>query len=109
MNTQTTINQWNTEAPKIMKIGRKTYTAKHTLTTDNAVQFVYAARKAGGEMLASKAVWTVKYDRASDLYDVDLVLFDGATLEDRKVHTWEGVFWTFFADAGVFANLRAQA
>ena len=103
----TTTRQFHALAPGAIKRGRRTFTRNGGTFDDatNTVRFDYVARKRRGAFLADKVSASVTYVRGSDLYDVEIVAFDGETFETSTLYSGSGLFFDSFADVGTFVEI----
>ena len=100
MSASATINtiarQFHSQAPQAVKIKGRTFKqGKVPSVYNNAkseITFTYTARKKKGEFIATAIKVVVAYNHGLDLYDVRILLVDGATFEQTLLRATQGVY-----------------
>ena len=89
-------------APKSVTLDGRAYKQCGSLYSDpeNTIHWDYKARKKPGAFLPCKVRARVEYVAGLDLYNVQIVHFDGLTLEDRTIAEWIGCTFESFASIG---------
>ena len=101
MNAATTTAQFLADAPASFRFRGRTYKHSgnlfggHSITDADHARFDFTARKARGAIMGSKVSFVVTYD--GDLYNVDVIAFDGQTFDTETIATVEGVYCDGFA------------
>ncbi len=100
MSASATINtiarQFHRQAPQAIKVNGRTFKQGRVPSVyDNAkseITFTYTARKKKGEFIATAIKVAVSYNHGLDLYDVKVLLVDGATFEQSLLRASQGVY-----------------
>lgn len=102
----TLAHQFNRLAPAALLVGGKSFARKGGVY-DNAagtVRFDFVGRKQRGAFVADKVTVSVRYDSGADLYDVEVVRFDGATFATETIKALDGVYAEDFARVGEWVH-----
>lgn len=99
-----TMRQIRTLAPAKIDFEGKSYRFTSYLfdNDSNTVRVDYNRRERGA-FLASKVVFSIRYDSASDLYTITSEHFDGKTFDSRWIRTTEGATFDAFERIALFA------
>ena len=102
--------QFDYLAPEAVRFAGRKYarTAQGIVTyTDTAIHVPYLARRKRGEMIPSKLIVSVEYDRGRDLYNVEIKHFDGESFEEKTVTKSESVTFDYFDDIQTMITIAA--
>jgi hypothetical protein len=92
--TATLTAQFNRLGPADLRVGGKSYARKGGVYDDAAglVRFDYVGSKQRGAFVADKVTVAVSYDAGADLYDLEIVRFDGRTFETSAIKKLPGIY-----------------
>lgn len=104
----TTLNQYNALAPFVLQYDRKRFVRSSSLfdNANNTTTMKYESRRQRGAFIKDQLSVVVRYDDASDLYDIEIIHSNGKTFDNTSVFKSEGHFFDSFADIQNFINLQ---
>ena len=104
----TTLNQYNALAPFTLTLGRKSFKRYANMfdNENNAMTFKYQGRKQRGAFIKDQLSVVVRYDLASDLYNIEIIHSNGKTFDNTTLFKSEGHFFDSFAEVQNFINLQ---